>query len=225
MAVAAAAVAMIAAGCGDRDAVRVRLQAHPPAGADAQVIDLRAQVAGPLGGLRYRWFSVSGTNNPQESEDPASRFTFADGVPRDRVSVEVWRAGRRVARDEIDVRMEVARVRSAAGAQVVITTVPPFGPGGPDTRDTIAGRVTGAVDSTHRVILYARASDIWYVQPQPAARHTIGSDGRWKSWTHTGTSYAALVVRPGFVPLPLYDVLPQVGGHVIGRAVVEGLRP
>jgi hypothetical protein len=66
---------------------------------------------------------------------------------------------------------------------------------------------------------------VWYIQPTPAARHRIGPDGGWESWTHTGSTYAALLVRAGFVPLPLYDVLPPLGDRVVARAIVEGARP
>jgi hypothetical protein len=218
-----------AVACGDRGGVRVRLQAHAPVRAAGRRLELRAQVSGPVDGLRYRWFSVLGVVAPQESDVPAATFTFADGAARDLVSVEVWRDGRQVARDETSVTLDTIRLRAdtthAPEVHVAITTIPPYEPGGPDTRDTIAGRVEGVLDSAFRVVLYARSSDVWYIQPTSTARHRIGVGGRWGSWTHTGTSYAALVVRPGFLPLPLYDVLPHVGGNVLGRAVVEGLRP
>ena len=47
----------------------------------------------------------------------------------------------------------------------------------------------------HQVVIYARA-DAWYIQPHSHTFHPIGADGSWSSWTHTGSSYAALVVRP-----------------------------
>jgi hypothetical protein len=40
----------------------------------------------------------------------------------------------------------------------------------------------------------------------------------------TGSSYAALVVRPGFNALTRLDVLPQLGGYVLARTIVEGAR-
>jgi hypothetical protein len=223
------AATLLLAACGARDQVRVRLQADPPSGDAGRRLELRAQVSGPVDSLRYRWFTALGTAAPQESDVPKATFTFADGTARDLVSVEVWRGGQQVARDEIGVTLDTTRLRAGTvrtpAVRVAVTTIPPYEAGGPDTRASIAGRVEGVLDSTYRIVLYARAGEVWYIQPTPAARHRIGEGGRWGSWTHTGTSYAALLVRPGFVPLPLYDVLPQVGGTVVGRAVVGGLRP
>jgi hypothetical protein len=214
-----------AVGCSDPNAVRVRLQTHAPAGLLANQVAVRAQVAGPLAGLRYKWFAVAGQSAPQEGGTPETVFTFADGAMRDRVTLEVWRAGERVARGEIDVALDSALARAAAQMpklELAITTVPPAASGGPDTRADIAGRVVGEVTPELRVVLYARASDVWYIQPEPDARLSIAADGRWATWTHTGTSYAALVVRPGFAALPRYDVLPQVGGWVVARSVADG---
>jgi hypothetical protein len=215
--------------CGDGGAVSVRLQADPMPGAGSQQLELRAQVSGPVDGLRYRWFSVLGAVSPQESDLPTATFTFADGAARDLVSVEVWRDGRQLSRGEVGVTLDTLRARAdtlrTPRARVEITTIPPSEAGGPETRASIAGRVEGVLDSTFRIVLYARSGEVWYIQPTSNARHMIGNDGRWGSWTHTGTSYAALLVRRGVMPLPLYDVLPQVGGHVIARTVVEGSHP
>ena len=215
-------------GCEDHNKVRLQLQAYTPPGFDVRRIEMRAQVAGPLTGLRYRWFAVTGVNDPQESDRPATVFTFAEGSLRDRVTVEAWRGTQRVARDEIDVTLDEKRARLAARVipevSVEITLLPEFSNGGPDTRTNIAGRVRGTLNPTYEVVLYARANDVWYIQPEPSARHTIGADGSWKSWTHGGTDYAALVVRPAFDPLPRYDVLPQTSGFVIARVTSEGRR-
>ena len=227
-AVVALALVFVTAACRDSNAVRVQLQTYSPPGFDVRRLEIRAQVTGPLTGLRYKWFSVSGETDPQESEEPVSVFTFGDGATRDRVSVELWRGNERVAYGEVDVKLDEERARMASQATpsltVAITTVPPYDAGGPDTRATIAGTIKGPVSPADRVVIYARA-DVWYIQPTPSAMHPIGSDGSWSSWTHTGTSYAAFVVRPGFYPLPRYDVLPQVGGYVVARAVVEGRKP
>ena len=75
----------------------------------------------------------------------------------------------------------------------------------------------------HQVVIYARA-DAWYIQPHSHTFHPIGADGSWSSWTHTGSSYAALVVRPGFDAYTRLDVLPQVGSYVVARTIVEGVR-
>lgn len=222
---AASLLVLGALSCANSDSVRVQLQAYSPPGFDARRMEIRAQVAGPIAGLRYKWFSVNGATDPPESEEPVSVFTFGDGTTRDRVSVELWRGNDRVGYGEVDVKLDEARALAAPQAApsmtIAITTVPPYDAGGPDTRADIAGTVKGPVAPTDRVVIYARA-DVWYIQPTPNARHLIGADGTWSSWTHTGTSYAVFVVRPGFDPLPRYDVLPQVGGYVVARAVVEG---
>ncbi len=75
-----------------------------------------------------------------------------------------------------------------------------------------------------QLVLYARASELWYIQPTAYASHAIRPDNTWTSWTHTESSYAALLVRPGFEPVPRLDVLPKVGGYVVARTIVEGTR-
>jgi hypothetical protein len=228
-AVAATTVVLCVAACAGEDRVRVQLQAHDPPDRDPRALELRAQVTGSQAGLRYQWFSVAGQAEPQVSASPATTFRFADGSTRDRVTLEVWRGQRRVGRGEIDVQLDEMKVRQAAAqppnVTVEITKVPPYEPAGGDaTRADIAGRVTGVTSPAYQVVIYARA-DAWYIQPHSHTVHPIASDGTWASWTHTGSSYAALVVRPGFGALTRYDVLPQVGGHVVARTIVEGRRP
>jgi hypothetical protein len=114
--------------------------------------------------------------------------------------------------------------RATPDVRVNISTIPPYQPlGGSETRAQIAGRVSGVSGSDYSVVLYARA-DAWYIQPELFATVPIEKNGTWESWTHTGSSYAALVVRPGFEALPRLDVLPQVGGYVVARDIVEGVR-
>ena len=129
---------------------------------------------------------------------------------------------------EINVQPHADRAQLApqpAPAIVIeITTIPPYEPeGGDGTRADIAGRVKGEIAPDHQVVIYARA-DAWYIQPHSHTYHPIGANGTWSTWTHTGSSYAALVVRPGFNAYTRLDVLPQVGGYVVARAIVEGLR-
>lgn len=230
-AMAGASVALWLAGCGDRDAVRVRLHSRPPSTQGTLHLEISAQVAGNQTGLRYRWFAVAGGCNPQESDKPATEFKFADGGARDRVSVEVWRDSKIVGRSEIDVKLDELQAQLAAieqlpkDLQIEITSIPPYEPqGGSDTRAAITGKVGGTLAPGYSVVLYARASDVWYVQPIAYASHPIHPDNTWTSWTHTGSSYAALLVRPGFEPAPRLDVLPKVGGYVLARTVMEGTR-
>jgi len=216
------------AGCADRDAVRVQLQTRAAPNREVLQLQVDALVSGPLSNLRYKWFAVSGTCTPQESLEPGTQFRFAEGVPNDRITVEVWHGDRVVGRTETDVRFdgELAKRFEAqpAEAEVFIefTQIPPREAGGDHTRADIAGKVTGKVDPDYRVIVYARAYDNWYIQPTVQALHPIKSDRTWITWTHTGDSYAALVVRSNYVPMVRLDVLPPVGGYIKARVVTEG---
>jgi hypothetical protein len=224
-------VALCLSGCGYRDTVHVRLHSHVPITQGVPNLEITAQVAGRQTSLQYKWFSVAGGCTPQKSDTPTTIFRFADGTTRDRVSVEVWRDDRLLGRSDIDVKLDETQARLLTQdppqeeAQIEITTVPPYEPkGGPDTRADVAGRATGKLAAGYSVVLYARASDMWYVQPIAYAAHAIQPDNTWTSWTHTGSSYAALLVRPGFEPVPRLDVLPKVGGYVVARAIVEGAK-
>jgi len=220
--------ALVLAGCADRDAVRVKLQTRAAKSQEVLQLQVDALVSGPLADLHYKWFAVSGTCAPQDSADPATQFRFAEGVPDDRITVEVWRGNRRVARTEADVHFNVElgkrfeAVPPAADVSIEFTLIPPREPGGDHTRADIGGKVTGKIDPDYRVIVYARAFDNLYIQPTVQALHPIKSDNTWVTWTHTGDSYAALVVRSNYVPMVRLDVLPPVGGYIKARVVVEG---
>ena len=221
--------ALLLTGCGDPATVQVQLQSRNPPRPSLFHLDITAEVAGSQADLRYKWFSVAGTCNPQDSPNPVTQFKFADGATRDRVSVEVWRKDKIVGQKSIDVKLDEIQAQLEAAEkmpsdlQIELTTIPPYEPqGGPDTRAEIAGRVSGNVVSNYSVVLYARASEIWYIQPIAFAAHSIRPDNTFTSWTHTGSSYAALLVRPGFEPAPRLEVLPKVGGYVVSRDIVEG---
>ena len=225
---AVALVALWLAGCDHGDTVRVKLHVRPASSGALSRLEVQAQVAGPQSGLRYKWFSVSGGCDPQESESPATVFQFAENAVRDRISVEVWQGSQRVAQAEVDVKFDEERARvakeQAPEVQIEITHVPPYEQGGPDTRADIAGKVNGRIAPEYKVVLYARAYNSWHLQPMINAVHRIRPDNTWTTWTHTGTSYAALLVRPEFDAFVRLDVLPQVGGYVLARAIVEGKR-
>ena len=216
------------AGCTDRDAVRVRIQTRAAANEEVLQMKVEALVSGPLADLRYKWFAVSGSCTPQESTEPDTLFRFAQGVANDRITVEVWRGDTVVARSETDVHFnsELAKRFEAQPAEadvfVELTTIPPRDTGGDNTRADIAGKVTGKVDPDYRVIVYARAYANWYIQPTAQALHPIKGDHTWSTWTHTGDSYAALVVRSDYVPMVRLDVLPRVGGFIKARVISEG---
>ncbi len=84
--------------------------------------------------------------------------------------------------------------------------------------------VTGKLAPEFKIILYTRVGDTWYIQPVAFATTRVEENGGWTNWTHTGASYAALLVRPGYDPLVRLDLLPTAGGFVVARAVVDGMR-
>jgi signal transduction histidine kinase len=107
---------------------------------------------------------------------------------------------------------------------IKITTIPPEDKGGGQQLETIGGRVTGASDG-QQVVLYAR-SGAWYVQPFVETPFTpLNPDGTWSNSTHLGTEYAALLVKPDYVPPPLTLSLPTAGEGVVAVAIVEGRPP
>jgi len=226
--VAAAMSALWLTGCDNGDTVRVKLQVRPASSGALSRLEIQAQVAGRQTGLRYKWFAVSGGCDPQESESPATLFQFSENVVRDRVSVEVWRDNTRVSQADVDVKFDEQRARFAKeqppAAQIEISSIPPYEQGGPDTRAGIAGKVSGKLAPEYKVVLYARAYNAWHLQPTVNAAHAIHPDNTWTTWTHTGISYAALLVRPEFDAFVRLDVLPQVGGYVVARTIVEGTR-
>jgi hypothetical protein len=222
-------VVLLVSGCGERETTRVHLHVQPPPGRDLLRLEIQAQVTGSQAGLRYKWFSVSGECEPQESLSPATTFKFAENIVRDRVSVEVWRGEKRVASSEVDVKLNEERLRleteRTQGFTVEITNVPPYEPyGGESTRSYIGGMARGKLVPGCKVIIYARVGDTWYVQPLGDSSTTVSSEGIWTNWTHTGSSYAALLVRPGYETYARLDILPPVGGYVTARTVVEGAK-
>jgi hypothetical protein len=104
---------------------------------------------------------------------------------------------------------------------VEITRVPPADKGGPDTLDVIEGRVAGAQPG-QRIVLFSKGR-LWWVQPEAREPFTeIRSDSRWKSSTHLGTEYAALLVDPGYRPPLSAEELPKEGGGIVAMTVVPG---
>jgi hypothetical protein len=111
--------------------------------------------------------------------------------------------------------------QSGPKPSIEFTKVPPADEGGPDTTDTIEGRVVGA-HSGQQLILYARSGQ-WWVQPRTKEPFTtIQTDSTWSNSTHLGTEYAALLVEPGYRPVPKMAALPAEGGAVVAVATVGG---
>jgi len=106
---------------------------------------------------------------------------------------------------------------------IEFTSVPRAEPGDPQRMRIISGRVTGALPN-QRIVLYAQTESRWWVQPyadQPFTK--IEADSTWKSVTHPGQEFAALLVGPGFRVTVVTGTLPAEG--VITTAVTKGLPP
>lgn len=113
--------------------------------------------------------------------------------------------------------------RASAGGppSVEFSRIPRAEDGGTERLDDIEGRAGGARPG-QRIVLYAR-SGAWYVQPFADRPFTeIQPDSTWKSQTHLGTDYAALLVEPGYSPPAMTDELPGLGGGVVAVSVVPG---
>lgn len=104
---------------------------------------------------------------------------------------------------------------------ITFTRVPPAGEGGPDKLDNIEGRVRGAKPG-ERIVLYAKAGSIWWIQPLAMQPFTpIESDSTWKTSTHLGSEYAAILVEPGYVPALTLKTLPPTGPEVSSTVSVR----
>jgi hypothetical protein len=93
---------------------------------------------------------------------------------------------------------------------------------------TIKGRVIGARPG-QQIVVYARAINgygqwTWFVQPFVRDPWTkIQSNSTWRSSTHPGGQYAALLVDPGFQPPWTTALLPTQG--VAAVAITQGWPP
>jgi len=93
---------------------------------------------------------------------------------------------------------------------------------------TIKGRVLGAQPG-QQIVIYAHASNesgqpTWYVQPFVRNPFTkIQPNAKWRSETHPGREYAALLVGPGFQPPWTTPTLPTDG--VFAAAVAPAWPP
>lgn len=111
--------------------------------------------------------------------------------------------------------------RDAVKPAIVFTRVPAKGEGSADKLEPIEGRVRGGVPGD-RVVLFA-LSGVWWVQPlaeQPWT--TIQPDSTWKSLTHPGMAYAALLVKARYNPPFTVKALPGEGGAVVAETIAAG---
>lgn len=111
-------------------------------------------------------------------------------------------------------------VNSSTKPGIQIKEVPSKG-AGPDEVQTIAGTVSGVNASESKVVVFARTNK-WYVQPYIDSSDTsINEDGTWKTDTHLGSQYAALLVKNSYKPPTTTGTLPSVGGAVLAIAIVD----
>lgn len=109
--------------------------------------------------------------------------------------------------------------------KITFTKVPPASVGGPDKLGTIEGRVSH-VKSGQQIVIYAGTDELWWVQPFTDRPFTkIDARSEWKSQTHLGRQYAALVVEPEYHPPNTMRVLPEPGGGIAAIAIVKGEGP
>jgi hypothetical protein len=105
---------------------------------------------------------------------------------------------------------------------IEFTTIPRAAIGGPAALVPVAGRVTGARPN-QRVVLFARSDEGWWVQPDRSRPFTeIERDSTWKSSTHLGQEYAALLVDADYRPPATAEALPEIGGGIVAVTRVEG---
>ena len=108
---------------------------------------------------------------------------------------------------------------------VEFSKVPLADAGGPDKRGIIEGRAIAARPG-QQIALYALSEGIWWVQPEDGHPFTtIASDSTWKSSTHLGTQYGALLVDAGYKPPNQTESLPTQGGGVSSIATTRGGGP
>lgn len=108
------------------------------------------------------------------------------------------------------------------GPSIEFSKIPPAAQGGRERVDTIAGRVSGA-RLGQQIVVYSDSGP-WWVQPwaeQPFI--PIQVDSTWKTETHLGYDYAALLVHPGYYPPATMDVAPAAGGAVALVKIVKGV--
>lgn len=107
--------------------------------------------------------------------------------------------------------------------KLVFSDIPPAHVGGGSDMFRIGGTVTGVKPETCKIVVYAHAGAVWWVQPlADAPLTTIGADGTWRTETHGGNEYAATLVANGFEARATVTDLPPVGGKVLAVSRVEG---
>jgi hypothetical protein len=107
---------------------------------------------------------------------------------------------------------------------IEFTKIPPASEGGPDKLEMIEGRAVHAHPG-QRIVIFAK-SGVWWIQPLDTQPFTkIADDSTWKSATHLGNQYAALLVEPSYQPPLTTKVLPGKGDGVVAVASVSAGKP
>jgi hypothetical protein len=210
-------------------------------------VDLRIRNR-PLGS-RIEWHADKGRFNPEVTEtDLRSIFTAPPQQGRVKVWVEIVERNN-VYKDVAFAYLDVSRSapgapvessaaslpggavvsgpRATSGFVIKFITIPPYdSKGGPTSSADIEGQVEGVKDGEqYRVILYAKTDNTWWVQPLTAAPYTpLDRNGQFFSWTHTGTRYAALLVRKGFVAPEAIDGELPSNKDILAQKEVNGKR-
>ena len=139
-------------------------------------------------------------------------------TPQSRPSVVLFAAGAVVGL----VLTSCRRAPAVETPSIEISRIPPAGDGSPDRLEAIEGRVRGARPGD-RVVLFA-LSGSWWVQPLGNEPFTaIQSDATWKTSTHPGSIYGALLVDSRYRPPLTVNTLPEKGGPVLAVATAEGM--
>ena len=112
-------------------------------------------------------------------------------------------------------------ITDQSAPNISITKVPPAGIGGRDHIELIGGTVTGKVTADARVVVYAYAGGQWFVQPDTQFPFTLVTNHVWRTSTHLGAQYAALLVGQGYTALAVTPALPT-GATVLSVAQVVG---
>jgi len=194
----------------------------------------------PLGSMIH-WYAEKGEFHPAvTASDLRSTFTAPPEQGRVRIWVDVEQ-GERVYHEVAFGYLDVARPAVAAGPpnetplqrpqtneiSIDFVTVPPYDiKGGPTTSADIEGQVKGVANpDQYFVVLYAKTVDTWWVQPLAASRlTTLDRNGQFFNWTHTGTQYAAILVKKGYIPPEAVEQLPTSGTspEILASKVVKG---
>jgi len=105
---------------------------------------------------------------------------------------------------------------------IIFNHVPPPDVGGAGAVDTLSGIVKN-VPPGGRLVIYVFSRNTWYIQPLTVRPFTaIEKDGAWRTLTHLGSQYAAVLVTAAYRPANVLRALPPIGGSVLSIKTVPG---